>query len=81
MRYWPEQGFINPCRALLPPELTRHALIGAAWEGIDARKAWDCHVHLVGTGDSGSGIRINPAMESLANPLQYAQRLFYLNAG
>ncbi|MBI2959588.1 MAG: amidohydrolase family protein [Betaproteobacteria bacterium] len=81
VRYWPEQGFINPCRALLPPELTRHALIGAAWEGIDARKAWDCHVHLVGTGDSGSGIRINPAMESLANPLQYAQRLFYLNAG
>ncbi|MDS4015732.1 MAG: amidohydrolase family protein, partial [Candidatus Accumulibacter sp.] len=41
----------------------------------------DCHVHLVGTGDSGSGIEVNPQMESLFHPLQYAQRLFYLNAG
>jgi len=42
---------------------------------------WDCHAHLVGSGDSGSGIWVNPEMESLLHPLQYAQRLFYLNAG
>ena len=81
LRYWPEDGLLNPCRARLAPELARHEIVRAAWEGLEARRVWDCHVHLVGTGDSGSGIRIDPAMESIANPLQYAQRLFYLNAG
>ena len=53
----------------------------AAWEGIDPAKVWDSHAHLAGTGDSGSGIVINPEMESLLSPGQYARRLFYLNAG
>ncbi len=52
-----------------------------AWEGLDPAQVWDCHAHLVGTGDSGSGIVVNPAMESLLNPGQYARRLFFLNAG
>ena len=51
-----------------------------AWEGVDAALAWDCHAHLVGSGDSGSGIFVNPRMESLLNPGQYARRLFFLNA-
>ncbi len=42
---------------------------------------WDSHAHLAGTGDAGSGIWINPDAQSLLHPLQYAQRLFYLNAG
>ena len=37
--------------------------------------------HLVGTGDSASGIFVNPRMESLLSPAQYARRLFFLNAG
>ena len=53
----------------------------AAWDGIDAAKVWDAHAHLVGTGDSGSGITVNPAMDSLLDPAQYARRLFFLNAG
>lgn len=53
----------------------------AAWDGIEAAKVWDAHAHLVGTGDSGSGISVNPAMESLLDPAQYARRLFFLNAG
>jgi len=80
-RYWPEQGFWNPCRASLPPRLASHELVRAAWEGLDATQVWDVHAHLVGTGDSGSGIVINPQMESLLNPGQYARRLFFLNAG
>ena len=52
----------------------------AAWEGIDARKVWDSHCHLAGNGDSGGGIRVNPAMESLGDPLQYVQGLFFTNA-
>ena len=53
----------------------------AAWEGIDPARVWDSHAHLIGTGDSGSGIFVNPATDSLLNPGQYARRLFFLNAG
>jgi uncharacterized protein len=80
-RMWPEQGMANPCLAALPPRLANHALVQAAWAGIDPAQVWDCHAHLVGTGDSGSGIWVNPQMDSLLHPVQYAQRLFYLNAG
>jgi len=80
-RFWPDEGVLNPCRAALPPRLASHEIVRAAWLGIDPAKIWDCHVHLVGTGDSGSGIWTNPQMSSLLHPFQYAQRLFYLNAG
>jgi uncharacterized protein len=80
-RYWPEQGFWNPCHARLPRRLAEHELVRAAWEGIDASQCWDSHSHLIGTGDSGSGIFINPATDSLLSPGQYARRLFFLNAG
>ena len=63
----------------------------AAWEGIDPGEMWDGHCHLAGTGDSGSGnsgtgesgsgIYLNPAMEGVLDPRQYAQRLFFMNAG
>jgi len=79
--YWPDQGFLNPCRAALPPRLATHELVRAAWDGIDASRIWDCHVHIAGIGDSGTGIWINPRMRSLLHPLQFAQRRFYLNAG
>jgi len=55
--------------------------VQAAWEGLDPAQVWDSHAHLVGTGDSGSGIYVNPRMESLLNPAEYARRLFFLNAG
>ena len=80
-RFWPEQGFWNPCRAELPRRLANHELVQQAWEGIDASQVWDAHAHLVGTGDSGSGVYVNPQMESVLNPGQYARRLFFLNAG
>jgi len=54
--------------------------VRAAWEGLDAAKVWDCHVHLLGNGDAGSGIFVNPRMDSLFSPAQYARRLFFLNA-
>ncbi|MBN8451712.1 amidohydrolase family protein [Accumulibacter sp.] len=75
------RGLLNSCQAQLPPDAAVAELIRSAWDGIDPRHYLDCHVHLVGTGDSGSGIEINPQMESLFHPMQYAQRLFYLNAG
>jgi predicted TIM-barrel fold metal-dependent hydrolase len=80
-RYWPEQGFWNPCHARLPRQLANHELVRAAWDGIDPAQVWDSHTHLIGTGDSGSGIFVNPRTESLLDPGQYARRLFFLNAG
>src|SRR6202008_2348268 len=80
-RYWPEQGFWNPCHAQLPRPLANHDLVRQAWDGIDASQCWDSHSHLIGTGDSGSGIFVNPRPESLLDPGQYARRLFFLNAG
>ena len=65
----------------MPPALANHELVTAAWDGLDPAKVWDSHAHLVGTGDSGSGIVVNPKMQSLLNPGEYARRLFFLNAG
>ena len=80
-RYWPEQGISNPCLAALPRELASHELVRSAWDGLDPGQVWDGHAHLVGTGDSGSGIWLNPALDSVIHPMQYAQKLFFLNAG
>jgi uncharacterized protein len=80
-RHWPEQGFWNPCHAQLPRRLANHELVREAWSGIDPAQVWDSHSHLIGTGDSGSGIYVNPRTESLLDPGQYARRLFFLNAG
>jgi uncharacterized protein len=80
-RYWPDQGIVNACRATLPSRLAQHELVRLAWQEVDAQQVWDCHAHLAGTGDTDSGIRLNPRMHSPLHPLQFAQRLFYLNAG
>ena len=61
--------------------MREHDLVLAAWDGLDPRQVWDSHAHLIGTGDSSSGIFINPRMESVLNPQHYARRLFFLNAG
>lgn len=79
-RSWPEQGLFNPCRAHVPEALAGHELVRAAWEGIDARKMWDGHCHLAGSGDAASGMYLNPAMSDLRHPLEYAQRIVFMNA-
>lgn len=71
----------NPCRASLPPEIANHSVVRSAWQGLDPAKVWDCHAHLAGIGDGGSGIEMNPRMLSPLHPAEYLQRLFYLNAG
>lgn len=53
----------------------------SAWDGLDPEKLWDAHTHLIGSGDSPSGITINPRMESVLSPQHYARRLFFLNGG
>lgn len=80
-RYWPEQGLTNPCLSELPAQIAQSELVRATWDGIDPERVWDSHVHLVGSGDSGSGVWTNPRKDSALHPIQYAQRLFFLNAG
>ncbi len=81
LRMLPEQGLFNPCLEYLPPDIADSSWLRTAWQGLDPAQVWDCHVHLAGVGDGATGIRINPAMDSLLHPLQYAQKRFYLNAG
>ncbi len=80
LRYWPEDGFLNPCpEEPLPKALLDHPLVRSAWDGVDPSRFWDCHVHLIGIGDGGTGAWINPQMESLEYPIQWLQREFYMN--
>lgn len=79
--FWPEQGLLHECRSGLPETVTRHPLMQAVWEGLDSHQVWDCHTHLVGSGDSGSGAWFSPEMDSVWHPLLRLQKLFYMNAG
>ena len=79
--FWPEQGFVHQCLAGLPESVARHPLMQAVWEGIDPTQVWDCHTHLVGSGDSGGGAWFSPDMDSLWHPMLRLQKLFYMNAG
>lgn len=72
---------VNNCRVAIPAGLIDSPWLQQAWAGIDPAQLWDCHVHLAGIGDGGSGIVVGPQLSSPLHPLHYAQRLFYINAG
>ncbi len=72
---------VNKCRVAIPAGLIDSPWLAQAWAGIDPAQVWDCHVHLAGLGDGGSGIEVGPQLSSWLHPLHYAQRLFYMNAG
>jgi mannonate dehydratase len=61
--------------------LHRTDFVRSAYEGLDMAKFWDAHVHVIGTGDSPSGIYVNPRAHSLSSPGEYARRVFFMNAG
>ncbi len=79
-KYWPRPGLMNPCLSDLPADILNHPLMSSIWENIDASQVWDCHVHLVGTGDSNTGAWFNPAMDSYWHPILKVQKHFYMNA-
>jgi mannonate dehydratase len=74
------EGLSNPCRGALPAELAHHDMVLQAFEGVDARKLWDSHAHLLGTGDSGSGCTVNPRMHAWWHPSDVVRRKAILNA-
>lgn len=69
----------NPC--LDPAATPASALEQAAWQGIDPADWWDCHTHIVGSGDGGSGITQTPEMHApFRHPIQTLQHWAYANA-
>ena len=83
LRDWlPTRGLLNECLdSRLPDSLADHPAIARALEGLDTANLWDCHVHLLGTGDgSGGDVWVNPVMDSLWHPMQALQKRLYMNA-
>jgi len=82
-RYWPESGFTNPCLSGIPDSILRHPLYQQIWQGIDVSQVWDCHVHIIGTGDSGAADApwFSPKMDSIRHPILHVQKRFYMNGG
>jgi uncharacterized protein len=79
-KLWPDAGLSNPCLIDgVPNRLNRHPLMQQIWSDIDASQVWDSHVHVVGTGDSDSGIWFNPNMDSWMHPILKVQKTFYEN--
>lgn len=80
-RYWPRDGLWNDCDAgATPSGLLAHPQVAACWDDIDPAQFWDAHIHLIGAGDNGSGVWVNPHMRQPWHPWQYTQFQFYLNA-
>lgn len=78
---WPDEGIFNPCISTpVPPDLLDHDIVQSAWENIDPDKYRDVHTHLIGDGDSGSGIYLHPTMQDIFTPAQYIRYRFYINA-
>ena len=77
---WQPMPF-NPCLpTLLPEPLASNELVQQAFAGLRPEYIRDAHVHLLGTGDSGSGAWINPRLRSPRHPLSYIRSSFFLNA-
>ncbi|MEQ1767076.1 MAG: amidohydrolase family protein [Methylotenera sp.] len=79
LQAWFESGHKNPCLAGLPEELKNHPLMKQVWSGIDSSQVWDCHAHIIGSGDSGSGAWASPKMDSWRHPILKIQKYFHIN--
>ncbi len=67
----------------VPAGLSANAreLLDRAYADVDPGKLLDYHVHLVGTGEGGSGCYVNERMLTWRHPLQRAKFLVYRSAG
>ena len=79
-KYWPEQGWVNPCLPGLPDNVMQHPLMQTVWANLDTAQVWDSHVHLIGSAAAGNGAWFSPDMDSPRHPLLMAQKAFYMNA-
>ena len=63
-----------------PMSAGAQALVARSWEGLDPARVLDIHVHVVGTGVSGSGCFVGPRMSSLSSPMDYLKFTIYEEA-
>lgn len=73
-------GLLNKCLGEMPAGLRDDPRVRGVWQGLDPAKVWDTHVHVIGDGDSGSGLWFNPRMSRLWNVQEYVRRKIYINA-
>lgn len=83
---WLKPKLLNSCLSGLPENLAKHPLLEKIWQGLDAAQVWDCHVHIIGAGDSNPADPqnmpwFNPDMDSYWHPVLKVQKYFYLNGG
>lgn len=80
IKAWLEAGHYNPNLFGLPEPLKNHPLMRQIWDGIDATQVWDCHAHIIGSGDSGhSGAWATPRMDTWRHPILKIQKWFHVN--
>ena len=73
-------GLLNKCLGEMPAALRDDPRLRGAWQGLDAAKVWDTHVHVIGDGDSGADLWFNPRMNKLWHLQEYVRRKIYINA-
>lgn len=67
-------SLINPCGGQLPAALREHPLLARNWQDLSPADLWDVHTHLLGTGDAGTGCRINAQMTQWWHPVESLRR-------
>lgn len=55
-------------------------LLRQAWQGLDASRVLDAHVHVVGLGAGGTGCMVGERMQSPLSPSDYFKFTIYLEA-
>jgi mannonate dehydratase len=58
----------------------QQAQVAAALEGLDTTALWDCHAHLLGNGDGGSGAFLHPSLTRGLNLIERARHRVILDA-
>jgi mannonate dehydratase len=78
----PVSAFFRLSNACLNPAQTPTSVLEKqAWQGINPENWWDCHTHIVGSGDGGSGITLSDAMhQPFLHPIQSLLYKAYANA-
>ncbi len=55
-------------------------LLARCWDGLDPARVWDVHTHLLGSGDAGSGCRLNPVMDQWWHPMEVVRKRVIMDA-
>lgn len=67
-------------RPRTPLDAELEALLVRCWDGIDPARLVDVHTHLLGSGDSGSGCRLNPVMDQWWHPVESLRKRVIMDA-